>query len=223
MTRSTSARLAGLAYLSYIAAGATHQVLISQATRADGTTAILSRVAEHTTDLRVSMLLTLAECFSALVVAVALYGVTREEDHELATLALVCRVAEGVIGAIDVTNERGLLWLASARAGASPPDAATTNAVAAFLLIPGGPVGAIFFAVGSTIFSFLLLRGRMVPGPLALLGVISSALLVVGLPLQVSGYFSGPLTGYQWLPAIVFALALAMWLLVKGVATPAVR
>jgi hypothetical protein len=223
MTRPTSARLAGFAYLSYIAAGATHQVLIGRATRADGTAAILSRVAEHTADLRVSMLLTLVECFSALVLAVALYGLTREEDHELATLALVCRVAEGVIGAIDVTSERGLLWLASAPSGANPPDAATTSAVGAFLLMPGGPVGGVFFAVGSTIFSFLLLRGQMVPAPLALLGVVSSALLVVGLPLQVSGFLSGPLSGYQWLPAIVFALALAAWLLVKGVATPATR
>ena len=72
-------------------------------------------------------------------------------------------------------------------------------------------------AVGSTIFSYLLLRGRTVPAPLAWLGVLSSALLVVGLPLQLAGFLTGPLTGYQWLPAVVFAPALALWLLVKGV------
>lgn len=168
-------------------------------------------------------MLTLVECFSALVVAVALYGVTRDEDHELAMLALVCRVAEGVIGSIDVVNERGLLWLAKAQAGAGALDAATTNAVGAFLLMPGGPVGAIFFAVGSMIVSSLLLRGRMVPVPLAWLGVLSSALLVVGLPLQIAGFFTGSLTGYQWLPAMAFALALALWLVFKGVAAPAMR
>ena len=86
--------------------------------------------------------------------------------------------------------------------------------------MPGGPIGAIFFAVGSGIFSYLLLRGRMVPISLARWGVFSSALLVVGLPLQLAGFFTGALTGYQWVPAIVFAPVLGLWLLIKGVATP---
>ena len=87
------------------------------------------------------------------------------------------------------------------------------------------PVGepAIFFAVGSTIFSWLLLRGRMIPVPLAWLGVMASALLVIVLPLQVAGLFGGPtawsdsITWIVWLPALVFELALALWLLIKGV------
>jgi hypothetical protein len=221
MTRDGSARLAGLGYLSYMAAGVAHQALISRATRAEGISATLARVAGHSMDLRVSILMALVEAFSALVVAVALFGVTRDESLDLALLALVCRVVEGVIGSMDVASEHGLAWLGAARSGAGALDPATTNAVGALLLLPGGPVGGAFFAVGSTIFSFLLLRGRMIPAPLAWLGVLSSALLAVGLPLQIAGFFTGPLTGYQWLPAIAFALALAPWLLIKGVATRA--
>jgi hypothetical protein len=62
-----------------------------------------------------------------------------------------------------------------------------------------------------------MLRGRLVPRPLASLGLGASALLVVGLPLQLTGFFSGPLTGYQWLPEIAFTIVLALWLLIKGV------
>jgi hypothetical protein len=51
---------------------------------------------------------------------------------------------------------------------------------------------AIFFAVGSLLFSWLLLRGRMIPVPLAWLGVLASVLLVVILPLQLAGLFDGP-------------------------------
>ena len=90
------------------------------------------------------------------------------------------------------------------------------------------PVGepAIFFAVGSTLFSWLLLRGRMIPVPLAWLGMIASALLVVILPLQVAGLFGGPMawldsiTWLVWLPMLVFEVALSLWLLIKGVAMP---
>ena len=89
---------------------------------------------------------------------------------------------------------------------------------------PSVPLSAIFFAVGSLIFSYLLLRGQMVPVSIAWLGVFASGLLVVGLPLQLAGFPTGPLTGYyQWMPALVFQIVLALWLLIKGVATPATR
>jgi hypothetical protein len=141
-------------------------------------------------------------------------------------LALVCRVAEGVLGTLNIPNYLGLLWLAKAGGGTGAPDIPTTNALRTFLLmpVPSVPVGSIFFAVGSLIFSYLLLRGRMVPVSIAWLGVFALGLLVVVLPLQLAGFSTGPLTGYyQWLPALVFQVVLALWLLIKGVATPATR
>jgi hypothetical protein len=94
--------------------------------------------------------------------------------------------------------------------------------------IPGGQGGgAIFFAVGSTLFSWLLLRGRMIPVALAWLGVFASVLLVVILLVQRAGLFgsavnwSSSVTWLMWLPMLVFEVALALWLLIKGVATPA--
>jgi hypothetical protein len=223
MTRTTNARLAGFSYLFYMAVGLGNEALMHRATDAQGTAATIARIAEHTTALRFAILLKPCECLAAFVLAVALYGITRDEDHELATLGMVCRVAEGVFVASFIPTDLGLLWLANVRAGVGAPDAATTNALGAFLLMPGGSIGSILFAVGSAIFSYLLLRGRMVPALLARWGVFSSALLVVGLPLQLAGFFTGPLTGYQWVPAIVFAPVLGLWLLVKGVAPLHVR
>src|SRR5688500_11613354 len=87
---------------------------------------------------------------------------------------------------------------------------------------------AIFFAVGSTLFCWLLLRGRLIPVALARLGVLASVLLVVILPLQLAGLLGGP-TGWSWsasvtwlvwLPMLVFEVVLALWLLIKGVAMP---
>ena len=70
------------------------------------------------------------------------------------------------------------------------------------------------------IFSYLLLRGRLVPVPLAWLGVFASVLVVVAFPLQLVGLFKGPLTTYMWMPMFAFEVPLGLWLLIKGVATP---
>jgi hypothetical protein len=223
MTRSTNARLAGFGYLSYILVGILNEVLMYRATSVEGTAMKLARIAEYSADVRLAIILKLAECFSAFVLAVALYGITRDEDNELAMLGLLCRFAEGVLIASLIPNSQGLLWLTSVHAGVDVPDVATTNALGGFLLAPGAAVGAIFFAVGSAIFSYLLLRGRMIPVSLAWWGVLSSALLVIGVPLQVAGFLTGPLARYQWVPAIVFAPVFALWLLIKGVAAPGRR
>jgi hypothetical protein len=198
-----------------------------QARGAGSDSARLAHIGEYTTNVRLAVLITLLEAFSALVLAVTLYGITRDEDHELAMLGLVCRAAEGVLGSItNIPGYLGMLWLAKAGGGTGAPDIPTTNALRAFLLKPGTsvPIGSIFFAVGSLIFSYLLLRGRIVPFSIAWLGVFASGLLVVTLPLQIAGFSTGPLTGYyQWLPALVFQIVLALWLLIKGVAKPATR
>jgi hypothetical protein len=211
--------------LFYMAIGIAVTVLINRATNTEGTAAILARIAEHALDVRVAVLLELLECFSAVVLAVVLYGITRDEGHELAMLAMACRVGEGVIAAIGIRNTLGLLWLATAGAGAGGPDVATANTLGEYLMMPSqsAMIGAPFFAVGSMIFSYLLLRGRIVPVSLAWLGVLASVLLVVGLPLQLVGFLKGPMTGYIWLPMIAFQIPLGLWLLIKGVSTPATR
>ncbi len=217
MTRTRNARIAGSAYLFYIVVGISSLVLSGKAASGDGLAAKLVSIAQHVPQLRVVVLLNLLASFSALVLGVALYGITREEDHELATLAMVCRVCEGLIGAISIQTTVGLLWLATAGKGA--PDLAATNAIGEFLLMPGPPMGAIFFAVGSTIFSYLLLRGRMVPVVLAWLGVLASVLLVLTLPLEFAGFLKGsvPLYMFMWMPMLAFEVAVAVWLLIKGV------
>jgi hypothetical protein len=224
MTRTTNARIAGFRYLFSAAIGICIELLMHQARGVDGGAAELERIGQHATNVRLFILIVVLECFSALVLGVTLYGITRDEDNELAVLVLVCRVAEGVLGTLNIPNYLGLLWLAKAGGGTGAPDIPTTNALGTSLLmpVPSVPIGTIFFAVGSTIFSWLLLRGRMVPVSIAWLGVFASGVLAVVLPLQLAGFSTGPLTGYyQWLPALVFQIVLALWLLIKGVATPA--
>lgn len=223
MTRGTNARIAGVAFLVYIAATIAGTVLFARATAGEGTAAQLAAVARHATDVRLTVVLGVLGNFCALVLAVTLYAITREQDPDLAMLALACRAAEGIAG-MDVSKTLGLLWLATAT-DAAAVDAGTRSALGAFFLKMEASftVSAAFFAVGSTLFSWLLLRGRMIPVALAWFGVVASILPAVLFPLQLAGLLGGPLATLMWYPILLFELVLAPWLIIKGVAAPARR
>ena len=212
----TTARIAGFTFLVYIAAGIMSMVLFARATGGEGVAAQLATIAQHATDVRLTILLTLLMNFSALVLGVTLYAITREQDHDLAMLGLTCRVAEGIAG-MDVSGTLGLLWLATGT-DAGALDAGAASTLGAFFLKMQHTMGAsaTFFAVGSTLFSWLLLRGRMIPVSLAWLGVLASVLLVVCCPLQLAGLLSGPVTSFMWFPMLVFEVMLALWLIIRG-------
>jgi hypothetical protein len=169
MNRRTNARVAGFTFLFYIVAGMASLAL-------SGRTQVTDVLGVFTS-------------FSALVLGVTLYAITREQDSDLAMLGLVCRVVEAVSSETSVA--------------------------------------ATFFAVGSTIFAWLLLRGKMIPQTLAWLGVVASVFLLVILLVQRAGLFGGAVNWSSsaawviWLPMLVFEVVLALWLLFKGIGPPA--
>jgi hypothetical protein len=228
MTRTTNARIAGFIFLLYIATGITSMVLSGQTTSGvEGTAAKLASIAQHASLVRVNIVLTLLCAGYALVLAVTLYALTRDQDRDLAVMALCCRVGEGVvIAAVSPLPTLALLSVATAGTPAAGADAAAGNAIGALLLKMEGWTGIIAatcFALGSALYSYLFLRARSIPVPLAWLGVLASILLVVVLPLRLAGFIQGPVTNFVWLPMLVFEVALALWLLTKGVAMPATR
>jgi hypothetical protein len=136
------------------------------------------------------------------------------------------------MGAVAAARALGLVSVAKAAAAVAAPgaaaarDAAATNALGTLWLEMGGlsvPVTATCFALGSTLFSYLFLRGRGIPVALAWLGLLASILLVVGLPLRIAGFIGAPWTSLIWIPMAVFEVALALWLIFKGVAMPLER
>lgn len=216
MTRSANARAAGVAYLLYIGVAFPSMLLSGRATAGENMAARLESMARHGGDVRLAAILGLIGCWCALVLAVTLYAVTRDEDRDVAMFGLTCRVAEGITGAVGIPATIALLSLVTA-GGASAPLTEATQAVGALVLRHTSTVGAWFFAVGSTAFSWLLLRGRMIPMPLAWLGVVASVLLVIALPLQMGALLSGRLAALVWLPMAAFEIPLGVWFVAKGV------
>lgn len=222
MTRRSSARLAGIAFLVYIAVGISGSVLYARGTAGKTMAEKLASVPAHLLEIRISLLLTILSAICALVLAVTLYGVTRDQDHEVAMFGLVCRAGEGILGIFTVST-LGMLWLGTAT-GADAPDAAIAPALGTLLARLGAwkaTTCAFLFALGSTAFAWLLLRGRMIPRWLALLGVFASIDLVIMLPLQLARLVSGTIAyAVMWLPMLVFEVVLAVLFIRRGVTEP---
>lgn len=220
MTLKTNARLAGFAFLLYIAAGITSMALFARATSgASGAVAKLASIAQHESLVRVTVLLTLVAFMCALVLGVTLYALTRSQDRELALLALCCRVTEGVVAATAAISSLQLLSVA--KASTVGADTASAQAFGGLMLQQGGSTGniaATCFVIGSTLFSYLFLRARSIPVPLAWLGVVASGLLLVLLPMELAGIYK--VSFLMWMPMLAFELTFAFWLIIKGVAAP---
>jgi Domain of unknown function (DUF4386) len=198
LTRTTNARTAGVTFIVYFAA-------------------VMAQVA-GARDPRLRIILTLIGQFSALVLAVTLYALTREYDGDLAMLGLVCRTAEGIIGATLLPVS--LAFGSTTAAGAPASPVAVTSDLTSLLASVRAwntVVSALFFAVGSASFAWVMLRGRVIPTDLAWLGVVASALMVVALPLQLAGVVQGRVLEITSLPIVFFELPLGVWLIAKGV------
>ncbi len=221
MTRRTNAGIAGFTFLFYMAVAYPSLVLLQKATGGPDVAAKLANIAQHAADVRLAALLSLLGCLSALVLAVTLYAITRDQDPDLALLGLTCRVGEGAVGAASLPGTLQLLWLGTAAKSAS--DAGPLNTLGAYLLADSGlgTIPAFLFVVGSTVFAYLLLRGRIVPTPLAWLGIVASLLAVVGVPLQILDILPGFLSRLLWMPMLAYEVPLGLWLLIKGAAVPA--
>ena len=217
MTQKANARVAGSMFLLYIVVGLS-SMFVGRGSMTGGTTAAkLASMAAHASQVRVDVMLGLLVFCIAITLAVSLYGITRGVDHELSVLALCCRVTEAVVGFVPVVVTLALLALASEPSAAG--DLGTQAAAEMLMRVRryNPTLSATFFALGSTVFSYLLLRGRLVPRWLAWLGVVASVVLVVVLPLQLVGAARGTITQVCWLPMLVFEVTVALWFIIRGV------
>ncbi len=151
-----------------------------------------------------------------IILGIALYALTRETDPEIALMALLFRTGEGFVVAINAVLKRALLAISTLPLGDSLFPAAVFGAEGLTVLF-----GATLFAIGSTLFAWLFVRARTIPLWLAWLGVASSVLLVACLPLQMAGALKGTITMVIWIPAAIYEVTIAVWLLVKPISEEA--
>src|SRR5438067_1742132 len=221
MTRATNARLAGFTFLFYIVVGIAGLIAFDIATRGSSIAMRLASISAHVPAMRMSFLASMLTVLCALILAVTLYALTRDEDVDLARLAMSCRIAEGVINTFPAMALLALLRIASSNGNIAPTDVTTASNFADLLLhVPAWStgIGGTMFAVGSAIYSALFLRGRLIPTWLARLGVFASVILIVTVPAGAIGLMKISIANLTWLPMLAFEVSLGCWLIFTGAA-----
>ncbi len=201
----TLSRIAGALYLATFATSIPALLLKEQFLRADGPT-----VAATTASV-LEILLTLA-CVGT---AVALYPIGSRLNPALAIGFVTSRVLEA---SIIFTGVLALLTLSTMSADAADDGAANAAFVAvhdwAFLLGPGfmAPINALLLGT-------LLLRYRLVPRAIPLLGLIGAPILAASSLAALFGLIDqvSPLSALAAAPIALWELSVGLWLLIRGV------
>ena len=217
MGYAVTARIAGLAFLVYIAAGLASLALTHMAGVGEGEIGErLASMAANATLLRYAALLDLLCALCALLLGAALFAITSAHGAAAAAFAMSCRFIEAALIAASLSETLDVLDLAVETPAAGEP----ALSVASYALQSEVLLTSVFFAVGSLVFAVLFVRARSIPRSLAWLGVFASLLLVIVLPLQLVGLLDDPRLAWAWAPMLAFEAPLGLWLLIMGVKSP---
>ena len=214
MSQRAEARIAGVAYLSYIVFTMASVTIYGKATAGDGIAQQLSSLSHMISQARVTVLLDLLQTVCALTLAVTLYRLTKVVDPTLALLAMMFRVGEGLIGSLAILSKLEFMRLATG----NTMDAASTQLFGNYIFNrPAGQFSEFCFVVGGFVFAYLFLRGRLIPTLLAWIGVVSIGIQLVCVPLHIAGFIGGSIVDWLWLLVMAYEIPLGFWLIIKGV------
>ena len=158
------------------------------------------------------------------VLIVALYVILKTVNRNLALLAAFWRLIETFTEVVMTLSSFDVLRLLS---GAACLRAFEVDRLQAMAMLSigahdaGYEVAMFFFGLGSAVFSYLWLKSRYIPRALAAWGLVAS-LLAAASPLgfAILPNFANIVEPWSYVPIAVFEIALALWLLVRGLRPP---
>jgi hypothetical protein len=155
--------------------------------------------------------------------AVAIFPIVRRQNEAIALGVVAARIGEAIIIAVGIMSLLAVVTLRRDFAGASGADTAALviagKALVAihkwsFLLGPGFCSGI----ESGLLLGYLMYRSRLVPRPIAVLGLIGGSLAFITATAELFGLFSqlSRGAGLLILPEALFEAAIGIWLTFKG-------
>ena len=221
---TVASRIAGLAYVLIIVDALASLIFV------DGKILVPGDMAATVTNIRDNELLFRAGVFGNVlmflmvaVLAVSLFVLLEAVDRSLATLALLLRFGEAIIGTVGMMLG-GLVPLLLVTAPTALEPGHLQSLVSVFLELENRSIDVvlIFMGVGGIIFCYLFLKSRSVPKALSLWGIVTYAtMLSVGATRIFYPALPEPVFMALAGPGILFEVVFGFWLLLKGVRRPA--
>lgn len=163
---------------------------------------------------RTAVILEIVLAAACIGTAVALYPIIRRASPALALGFVASRVVEGALVMLGVVALLALVDIPRGSGG----NALIAVHDQAFLLGPG-----LVPAVNALLLATAVYRARLVPRVIPLVGLIGAPLLLASALATVMGILDqvSPLAGLLALPIALWEFSLGVWLVVRGVASPA--
>jgi hypothetical protein len=182
-----------------------------------GSPNFLAEVSTHSQLMIAATLIGLIEGVATLGIAIALYPILKWQHPALALGYAGMRIAELAVAAVGF----GLGGLLLVTLSATAPNGVNSELLGT-LLVALRPwtlmLVYVYTAIGGLMLSYMLLRTRLVPRGLSVLGLIGYVALLVASVLDMLGFIdlvAGP--GLVWLvPGGLFELLLPIWLFARG-------
>jgi hypothetical protein len=182
-----------------------------------GSPNFLAEVSTHSQLMIAATLIGLIEGVATVGIAIALYPILKWQHPALALGYAGMRIAELAVAAVGF----GLGGLLLVTLSATAPNGVGSEMLGT-LLVALRPwtlmLVYVYTAIGGLMLSYMLLRIRLVPRGLSVLGLIGYAALLVASVLDMLGFIdlvAGP--GLVWLvPGGLFELLLPIWLFARG-------
>ncbi|HEX8508842.1 MAG TPA: DUF4386 domain-containing protein [Propionibacteriaceae bacterium] len=156
---------------------------------------------------------------SALVIGIGalMFPILKRHSQVVAVGYLATRVFEGIILAVGVVSLLSLVTVSRAYTKAGGLDAsyfATLGVLASGGNFLAYSVAMAGLGVGSIFFCFLMYRSTLVPGFVAIWGVVGYAIFAAGCLLELVGLAGAGLVAS--VPGGLFEVFFGIWLIVKG-------
>ncbi len=221
ISQRKSAKIAGIVYpLSMIIVMVSNLLIVAPIIVKGNLLETAKNILSHELSFRIGMTGNILYCVLTVVLLVALYAILKHVNKNLALFAAICLLINGITWLLIALNQYTVLRLLI--------DADFSQAFgqerlyALMKLHLGGQdayyIGLLFWALSSTIGSYLWFKSRYIPKSLAVIGVVSSAWCLLCTIIYYLNPNFADLVNLDWFdsPMVLFELALSLWLLFKG-------
>jgi hypothetical protein len=175
-------RVVGIAYLLAIPPAIFAQFYVLSRIYSDSAATTAANIAAHEQLFRLGIGANLIDFTIDIVLITALYIALKPVSRPLSLFALLVRMVETTVLFVTLLTDLDALRYLSGAPYLQAVDATNLQTVARFSLAAHGAgynLGLFLAGLGSTVFCYLWLRSRLMPGWLAILGIVASAILAV--------------------------------------------
>lgn len=219
MNKDNASRLLGAGFLlQVIAPIVSNLFLLGPLIVPDNMSQSMINIANNAIQLQASVLVELFTVIGIIMIGVLMYVILKEQNMNIATLALGLYLVEATILAVSRIPIYALLVLSRESVMAGHPSYLLTLGKLFYELQSFGySIHMLPFAVGASLFYYLFYKSGYIPKALNVLGLIAAPLALIGTVFSLLGY-SVPI--FVYILNLPFELGIGFWLLFKGINYP---